>query len=223
MQQISGHEAALSVLASPAFIVPPVPAASAGVAWLRASVARFSSAGEHERRRALAIALLDAIPVDSLRAPTRMHPVAVLGRALGADETVVGLVQHVAQAYQPATGDESRADLAVGQLVAVFGGAFDELTAARIALLVQACQATQALIERARHRPVHQVLQEDPPVRATKRQALTATAIGDVTIEAGEVVGVCLAGDLAFGAGAHRCPGRAHALALASSALAVNG
>jgi hypothetical protein len=32
-------------------------------------------------------------------------------------------VQDVAQAYQPATGDESRADRAVGQLVAVFGGA----------------------------------------------------------------------------------------------------
>jgi hypothetical protein len=123
MQQISGRDAALAVLTSPAFIVPPVPAAATGVAWLRASVARFSSAGEHERRRALAIALLDAIPLESLRVPSRVHPVAALGRAIGADGTVVGLVQDVAQAYQPATGGESRADLAVGQLVAVFGGA----------------------------------------------------------------------------------------------------
>jgi cytochrome P450 len=126
-------------------------------------------------------------------------------------------VREVAQAYQPGTGDESRADAAVDRLVAVFGGAFDEPTAARIGLLVQACEATAVLIEQTRHRPVHQVLRENPPVPATKRLALATTTIGDITIEAGEVVQVCLADDLAFGAGSHRCPGRAHALALADT------
>jgi cytochrome P450 len=219
MQQISGRDAALAVLTDPAFMVPPVPPASAGVAWLRATVARFSAGPVHERRRALVITLLDAIPPESLRARSPMHPVEILGCAVGAEEPVVDLVRDVAQAYQPGTGDQSRADVAVDRLVAVFGGVFDELTAARIGLLVQACEATAVLIERARHRPLHQVLSENPPVAATKRQALATTTVGDVTIEAGEVVQVLLAGDLAFGAGSHRCPGRAHALALAGPAL----
>lgn len=220
MQQISDHDVALAVLTDPAFMVPPVPPASAGVAWLRATVARFSTGTVHQRRRALVIALLDAIPLESLQAPGRVHPVAILGRAIAADEPVIDLVQDIAQAYQPGTGDDSRADLAVDRLVAVFGGAFDEPTAARIGLLVQACQATAVLVERARHRRIHQVLRENPPVPATKRQALATTTVGDVTIEAGEVVQVWLADDLAFGAGSHRCPGRAHALALACGAPA---
>src|ERR1700752_2083303 len=220
MQQISGRDAALAVLTEPAFMVPPVPPASAGVAWLRATVARFSSGTAHERRRALVVALLDAVPLESLRAGGREHPVAILGRAVGADEPVIDLVQDVAQAYQPGTGGESRADVAVDRLVEVFGGVFDEPTAARIGLLVQACEATAGLIERPRPRPLHEVLSENPPVPATKRQALATTAVGDVTIEAGEVGRVCLADDLAFGAGSHRCPGRAHALALAGAVLA---
>ena len=215
MQQISGRNAVLAVLNDPAFVVPPVPLGSAGVAWLRASVGRFSSGEAYERRRALSIAILDAIPLDSLAARGPMHPVAILAREMGADESVVDLVWDVAQAYQPGTGDEFVADAAVDRLVAVFGGVFDEHTAARIGVLVQACQATTVLIERAWLRPVDDVLRDDPPVPATKRQALVTTTVGDVTVEAGEVVQVRLAGDLAFGAGPRRCPGRAHALALA--------
>src|SRR5271163_4144943 len=92
MQQIVGRDAALTVLTDPAYVVPPVPPASAGVAWLRATVARFSSGAVHERRRALVIALLDAIPLESLRAHGEMHPVAILGRAVGSDESVIDLV-----------------------------------------------------------------------------------------------------------------------------------
>ena len=220
MQRINGGDAALAVLTDPAFMVPAVPPASAGVAWLRATVARFSSGTVHDRRRALVIALLDAIPVESLQARSRMHPVAILGRAIGANESVTDLVRDVAQAYQPGTGDDCRADAAVDRLVTVFGGVFDEPTAARIGLLVQACEATAVLIERARHRPVDEVLREDPPVSATKRRALVTTTVGGITIEAGEVVQVCLRAELAFGAGSHRCPGRAHALALVDNALA---
>jgi cytochrome P450 len=123
-------------------------------------------------------------------------------------------VRDVAQAYQPGAGDEARADAAVDRLVLVLGGGYDEPTAARIGVLVQACAATEVLIERARHRPVDDVLLDHPPVPATKRQALVATTVGGVTIEAGEVVRVCLAGGPAFGAGPRRCPGRAHALAI---------
>jgi cytochrome P450 len=52
-------------------------------------------------------------------------------------------------------------------------------------------------------------------VPATRRQAPAAGTVGGVAVEAGEVVLVSLAGGLAFGAGPRRCPGRAHALALA--------
>ncbi|TDB82060.1 hypothetical protein [Micromonospora sp. KC721] len=218
MQQINGRDAAFALLNDAAFVVPPVPPASAGVAWLRATVGRFSTGEAHERRRAMSIAILDAIALESLRGYGPMHPVAALAREMGVGEPVVDLVRNVAQAYQPGTGDEFRADAAVVRLVALFGGVFDESTAARIGLLVQACEPTMALIERTRHRPVGDVLRDEPPVPATKRQALVRTTVGDVTVEAGEVVQVSLAGDLAFGSGSRRCPGRAHALALVEGA-----
>ena len=94
------------------------------------------------------------------------------------------------------------------------------MTAARIGVLAQACQATATLIDRARSRPVADVLRDDPPVPATTRQALVATTVGGVPVDEGEVVRVALAGHLAFGAGPRRCPGRAHALALVDGALA---
>ena len=219
MKRISGR-AALAVLSDPAFVVPPVPPASRGIGWLRATVGRFSGGAEHRRRRALSVAVLDAIPVDALRSCGPVHPVAALARAMGVEKSIVDLVHDVAQAYLPGTGDEPRADEAVERLVAVFGGVFDEPTAARIGVLVQACNATAALIERARHRPVDEVLRDDPPVPATKRQATVATTLDGLTIEAGEVVEVGLGGELAFGAGPRRCPGRAHALALTEGAVA---
>jgi len=220
MQQINARDAALAVLNDPTFVVPPAPPAPAGVAWLRATVGRFSTAEAYERRRALSIAILDAIALDSLRDCGLTHPVAVLAREMGVAEPVVDEVLDVAQAYHPGTGDASRADAAVARLVAVLGGVLDEPTAARIGVLVQACLPTTVLIERARNRPVDDVLRDDPPVPATIRQALLTTTVGDVTVEAGEVVRVRLAGDLAFGAGPRRCPGREHALALAVGALA---
>ncbi|SHN47711.1 hypothetical protein [Cryptosporangium aurantiacum] len=208
MQQIPSGEAA-SVLTDPAFVVPPVPPATGGVAWLRATVARFSTGEDHARRRALAVGMLAAVPPDSLRGAYRGHPVDVLARALGIAAPVVELVDYVAQAYQPGTGDETRADAALPRLVEACGGAYDETTAARIGLLVQACRATADLIDRSRTAPVEEVLQNRPPVPMTKRQALVG----------GDLVSVPLAGDLAFGAGPHRCPGRAHALALVDGAL----
>ena len=221
MQQIIGRDAVLAVLNDPAFVVPGVEPASTGVGWLRATVGRFSGGAVHQRRRALSIAILDAIPPESLRGGDgSRHPVAILARAMGVDEPVVDLVGDVAQAYQPGAGDESSADAAVDRLVAIFGGGYDEPTAARIGVLVQACAATAALIDRARHRPVADVLRDDPPVPATKRQAQVTTTVGDVTIDSGELVQVRLAGDLAFGAGPRRCPGREHALALVEAALA---
>ncbi|MBQ1049671.1 hypothetical protein KBX50_14505 [Micromonospora sp. C51] len=218
MLEIHGHAAALAVLTDPTFVVPPVPPASTGVAWLRATVGRFSSGIEYERRRGLSVAILDAIPLEPLRHAGDSHPVTVLSHRLGVTQPVVELIRDVAQAYQPGTGDESRADTATHRLVALFGGRFDEPTAARIGLLVQACEATAVLIDRTRHRHVDEVLRDDPPVPATKRQATVTATVAGMTVEAGEVVRVPLAGDLAFGAGPRRCPGRAHALSLVAGA-----
>lgn len=224
MQQIRGHDAALAVLHDPGFVVPPVPPGTHGIAWLRSAVGRFSSGDEYARRRALSVGVLDGIPLEALRhTGTRTrHPVAVLAEALGVTEhdlaDVVDRVRDVAQAYQPGTGDEARADAAVDRLVAVFGGGFDEPTAARIGVLVQACDATATLIERTRHAALDDVLRDQPPVPFTKRQSLARTTVGEVTVAAGEIVQVQLAGDLAFGAGPRVCPGRAHALALVEGA-----
>jgi cytochrome P450 len=215
MHQISGPAAALAVLLDPSFVVPAVPPAAGGVAWLRATVGRFSTGPDHERRRALAVAILEAAPPAALRPRGDEHPVTVLARAIGVRQPIEDLVRAVAQAYQPGGGDEPRADAAVERLVTILGGAHDEPTAARIGVLVQACDATATLIERAAHRDVEEVLRDDPPVRATRRQASVRTTVGGVTVEAGEVVLVSLAGGLAFGAGPRRCPGEQHARALA--------
>ncbi|SNY49624.1 hypothetical protein [Paractinoplanes atraurantiacus] len=201
------------ILYDPAYVVPAVPPGSAGVGWLRATVGRFCEGDDHARRRGLAEAILDGIPPGSLKGE-RGHPVAVLAAAMGVtDPDVASLVEDVAQAYQPGSGDDERADPAVERLVVIFGGRRDEETAARIGVLVQACTATLALIEKARHRPVDEVLRDDPPVPFTKRRR----------IDSDEVVLVPLAGETAFGAGPRRCPGRAHALALAEAATNHSG
>jgi hypothetical protein len=203
------------VLADPTYLVPepsarsgPSGPAASGIGWLRGAVSRFSNGAVHERRRALVAGLIAGIDPAALREPYAGHPVARLARALGVPGMALdGLVEDVraaAAAYQ--TGD-SAADAAVDRLVGVFGGAYDERTAAHIAVLVQACDATAALAERARRRPVADVLRDDPPVPATRRVA-----------PSGEVVLVPLAG-APFGAGPRACPGREHALALVEGAL----
>jgi cytochrome P450 len=245
MQQISHPGDVHAVLNDPSFIVPPVaqvaPVAqpetgtqegiAAGMDWLRATVSRFSNGEVHARRRALVVELLDGIDPAHLREARPAHPVAVLAAALGvpvpALESIVDDVRLVAAAYQPGSGTGSDADGAVARLAGVFGAGSDgvadgdERTAARICLLVQACDATAALIERAGTRDLAEVLRDDPPVVATKRQATAPTTVGGVPVAAGEIIRLNLGGDpeLAFGSGPRRCPGRAHALAIVEGAL----
>jgi hypothetical protein len=181
-----------TVLTDPEFTVPPVPDAETGVAWLRASVVRFSSGAVHERRRALVEAELDKIDPEALRKERKSGPVEVLAEAMGLPSTVAADVETVAKSYQPHTVITVEADAAVERLVKVCG-ARDEVTANRIGLLVQACAATAALIAG-----------NDPPVPVTRRIAPD-----------GSLVEVDLS-EYPFGLGAHACPGRAHALALAA-------
>jgi hypothetical protein len=178
--------------------VDPVPDAAAGVAWLRAHVARFSAGEDHRRRRGLAVAEL-----------SRVDPGELARRAAqrgGPPVEVLADVDLVAASYQPHSPLAPGADEAVSRLIEACGGTPDEDTAARIGLLVQACAATAALVRAAGERggdgedSVRVVLRDDPPVRFTRR--------------GGALVDLASAG-LPFGAGPHACPGQEHAIALA--------
>jgi cytochrome P450 len=213
----------MTSLAAP---VPPVPldVPPGTVAWLRASVARFSNGSDHVRRRGLAVDLLAGIAVEALQESAfsqtcrvvstldafdvmaeiaRPVPVGVLAAALGLPD-VSADVALVAAAYHPHVTPDTAAEAALTRLLAACG-ATDELAAARIGLLVQACDATAGLVGNE----LSALLTGNPasqPVLCTRRR------IG------GEDVTVSLAGT-PFGAGPRACPGVRHAEALATGVL----
>lgn len=205
---IDDPDEVLAVLTDDGCPVPPVPpAGGTGVAWLRAQVVRFSSGAEHRRRRALVEARLARIEPAALRGP---EPTVTLAEALGLNGIRATTVATVAAVYQPVHEPTAEADAAVAELVAACGGVADEHTAATIGLLVQAHQATLDLIAGTLRNgtSVAETLRTDPPVRRTRR------------LRGGRVVEVDLT-TLPFGAGAHACPGRAHATALAENVVAA--
>ncbi|WP_228814781.1 cytochrome P450 [Nocardia otitidiscaviarum] len=209
--------------------VPTFPTATAatGMAWLRAHVPRFSEGPEHARRRALVIAELDRLSPTDLRHRVRTvadHPlphIEVLLKALGLHHVPPATVAVIAAHYQPHEPDSPAADTAVDTLVARCGGTADDVTAARICVLVQACAATDTLVTHARAllarrapRPwtpdelLVRTMIEHPPLRSTRR------VIG------GEQVEIELRHpEFSWGAGPHACPGRTHAIALAAGIL----
>lgn len=202
----------MNVLAALQNDVPEVPDAATGVAWLRSHVARFSNGATHARRRALAIAELAELDPAALRERATAHgghPAAVLAAAMGIAAELPDIVA-VAACYQPHIPVPAAADAALERLVAAFGGGRSERVAARIGLLIQACAATATLVEAAiaTGRSVADVLRDDPPVRSTRR--------GDSGDSGDKIVDLAAAG-LPFGAGPHACPGRDHALALATA------
>jgi hypothetical protein len=119
----------------------------------------------------------------------------VLAEALGAADVgaAVAATRVVAAAYQPHTSHPG-ADAALARLLVLLPGGEEEAVAARVAVLVQACEATAALVR-----------EEDVPVPATRR------------VVDGETVLVSLVGR-PFGEGPRRCPGEALARALAEGA-----
>lgn len=234
-----------AALADPA-LVPELPAADGGpsgasVAWLRATVARFSSGEPHRRRRALVEAELARLEPAALRqavaagpeGEVRVRVVRTLAEALGMPDpgAVAEAVTVVAGVYFG--GADANADEAVARLVAqpAPGRADDaglEAAANRIGLLVQACAATAALVEAAAGGdvPLARVLREVPPVGAMRRIAARATRVAGREIAEGDVVLLDLATahrahpvPLTFGAPPRVCPGRTHALALAEGLL----
>jgi cytochrome P450 len=248
---ITAPDEVRAVLADPAFVVPPVPngGSPGGIVWLRSTVSRFSANGVHERRRSLVVDDLADVdpaalgqrafeqttvllksgyePVDVMANIARVVPVELLAEALSLPAGMSEDVNTVAAAYHPCGDFSATADQAVARLVKACGGIADETTAARIGLLVQACDATaglvgNALIAAKRQRPTTSVsailtetLRLNPPVRATRRQATADTRVGNFAIVAGEVVTLELAGSLTFGDGPRKCPGSEHAFAIA--------
>ena len=196
------------LLADPAYTVPdPGPPGPYGtMAWLRATVPRFCEGEPHARRRALVEALLpEPAALRAAAAERRLDralhaqldarayvPVAVLASFLGCSEPDAALesVRVVAAAYHPHTSHPG-ADAALARLLALLPSGEPEVVAARVCILVQACEATAGLIRG-----------DDLPVPATRR-------VGPD----GETVLVDLTGH-PFGSGPRRCPAEAHARAL---------
>lgn len=258
-----------AALADPA-LVPELPAgedgtAGASVAWLRATVARFSAGEPHRRRRALVEAELARLEPDALRQAAaagpeagsagelRVRVVATFAGALGMPEpravaVAVGVVAGAyfgrgdataddAAAAEGAAADDAADDAVAGLVARLMPGPpaeaapGDPLEAAaqRIGLLVQAYEATGALVEAAAAsggHPLARVLRESPPVRVMRRVAARPTRVGGREIAAGDLVLLDLATanrahpvPLTFGAPPRGCPGRRHALALANGLL----
>jgi len=210
----------VSLLTDARWLVPPLPDGDGrGMDRLRRSVSRFSTGRDHARRRTVVEAVLAQVDPDALRVATRRLaaadpappvvprvPLTALARALGAREpaTVAALVPPVAAAYLPGSGAGGpAADAAADELL-------DRLGAARAAVLVQSCLPVTAWVRAALDRGItlDEVLATAPPVPATTRW------------RDGETVTVPLDG-IPFGAGPRRCPGVAHARALAEGVLAA--
>jgi cytochrome P450 len=242
-----------AVLAGDAFAVPEAPPGEVGMAWLRASVCRFANGSGHARRRGLAAAELAALDPAGLRRAAgarteaalaaaagatvdlmplaRRVPVAVLAAGLGAPEGVADDVAAVAAVYAPGSPANAAADAAVERLAGALGR--DEPGAARIALLVQARDATAALIGNSVAAALHdgdppgvdELLAEtvrcDPPVRTTRRVCIAPADVAGTPVRPGDVIVLELgAAGLTFGAGPRPCPGREQALALAAGVVA---
>ncbi|AXB48360.1 hypothetical protein A4R43_08420 [Amycolatopsis albispora] len=153
------------------------------IGWLRDHVARFSNGEDHRRRRALVTDLLAGI--DPARLNHTTTPVAALADALGIPADPADVAE-VARVYHPHLTPDPAAEQALTRLVDACGGTWDEPTAAKICLLVQARAGLAG------------------PVRVTRRQALDGRVVELDLLEAG----------LPFGAGPHECPGQAHVAAL---------
>ena len=223
MDTITGTEAVRAALADPEYEVPPAPDAPRGIAWLRANVARFSRGEDHPRRRALAVDLLSTVDPQGVRKrarelaeqggeDARTVTVRALAEALGL-AVPADAVATVGRGYHPHLEAGPETDAAVATLVQACGGEWDEATATRIGLLVQACDATAMLVDNALRRnesdadaAVAGTLRDDPPVRLTRR------------VRGGDLVGLDIS-ELPFGSGPHACPGHEHAVAIACGIL----
>lgn len=275
--RVTAYADARAALDQPLLVPEPVAdaadAPAGSLAWLRATVARFTAdAQTHARRRSHVAEELARLDPRELRqaaagsvvgADDRHTVVRILAEELGlpstdavADAVITASAGYFGSDLTPAQGkiaDEAVASL-LARTVQEDGMEDLETAAQRIGLLVQACDATARLVEHARRAApdglpsggadalLAEVLRQDPPVTALRRRALADVRVGALDLRAGEValIDVTAAkpvapadGDqsdpdigahadpvlLAFGAGPHRCPGQAQAVALAAGLL----
>ena len=243
---VSSDAEVRAILADPAYVVPPAPPAAeaATLAWLRAHATRFCEGEAHDRRRALAeqdIAALDpgklrqaaadlaaaelasrasAEPFDVMPLARRV-PLTALAAGLGVGQddipaTVDAVLAAVSGYLNPDLAGPD-ADSSVAFLAKTFGPAEPEQLANRIGLLMQACDATAALVGNAllaafgADESVDQViartLVDDPPTLRTRRISPD-----------GDLVTVDISG-CPFGTGRRPCPGADQATALAAGVL----
>jgi cytochrome P450 len=210
-----------AALADPSLVPLPAETGPPGtMAWLRHSVARFCAGDVHARRRVLVVDELASLDPAALRCGMRqeMEPASAsdLGRLvvrtlaeamrLPDPPAVAEAIHAMAGAYFG--GADANADRACAWLTEQLGGA-TEVVANRIGLLIQACDATAALIDNARRagasalasadgpspEPPDDVLalvietvRHDPPVRVMRRIAVADTIIAGQPIAAGDLV-----------------------------------
>jgi cytochrome P450 len=176
--------------------------------------------------------------VEVMATIARGVPVVVLAAALGAtDPAAAGAATaELAAALAPPLDRPApaTAEAAVTTLARLLGDPAEEALTAAVSLLFQAFDATAGLIGNAAARLgrpgaaggadalVADTLRADCPVQLTTRVAADPVELRDRTVPAGLRIVVVLAAagsGLGFGAGPHACPGRRHALALATGAL----
>jgi cytochrome P450 len=224
------------ILGDPDYTVATAPAGETGLEWLRAHVCRFANGAPHARRRALVESELARLQPSALRADAcrraqnaadadgvaRTAPLGALAAALGiapdeidgtiADATLVGRC-YLGGEQQPGVDD------AVNRLVQRLGRDGEEPSAAAVAVLAQACDATANLITSARS-----LAGDEPGLAADSDRLLAETLVRRPPLPALRRVApdgatVVLEGPPQFGAGIRPCPGRDEALALAAGVL----
>ncbi|WP_194927569.1 hypothetical protein [Catenulispora pinisilvae] len=219
----------------PVLVPLPVQSGPEGtMAWLRATVARFTHGEVHARRRAFVEAELARVDVDGLRrlaagtlGDDRTRVLRALAGAMGLDaldDAAVEALCTVTDNYFG--GDDPAADKAVRMLLPLMRTDDPEQAANRIGILIQACDATAALIAATRDGSgdVHTTLRTAPPVQVMRRIAVADLVVelevGTIEIPEGAPV-ILEVGPvgLTFGHGPRVCPGRALAVALAEGAV----
>jgi cytochrome P450 len=224
-----------AVLADPSYAVPTAPPGgpAGSISWLRGSVSRFANGAEHARRRARVLAELAELPPALLRAEAsrRAHavidgaagagrievmtrlarpvPTAVLAACLGIGDAgrAAEAVAVTAAAYFPgAPAERDRAaDASTAELVELLGPADEDVIVAKIAVLIQSCDATASLIGRAvcqalppaagrepagwrTEAILAEVARYDPPLRVSYRISARDTELGGQPVPAGSAM-----------------------------------
>jgi cytochrome P450 len=202
------------------------------IGWLRASVSRFANGPDHIARRARVSSVLAALRPEVLHkdAEERAHavidaasgagtievmsrlaravPMTVLAARLGIADAgrAAEAVRVTAAGYFPGAdmSAELAADVSTRDLVKMVGPAGEEAIVAKIAVMVQACDATAGLIGGAVRRalspgsgprsdwPTHAIVAEvaryDSPLRITRRVSLEDARLGGCPVSAGTAV-----------------------------------